>query len=207
MPIRFGEFVIDGGTRQVTRGGVALPLSPKAIQLLEVLIVARPRVVPKAEVIDALWPDVAVEEANVRNLVAELRRALADDDAAPRYIRTAHRHGYAFIADAWAQQRQRIPRLHDATLLYPLRDGENVLGRHESCDVRLAASGVSRRHARIYVSETDEVLADLGSKNGTWLNAQRIEQPSPLQDGDQIKIGIVVLTFRTAVDESTITVK
>src|SRR4051794_6777170 len=100
MAIRFDEFVLDAGTRQLTLRGDAIPLSPKALQLLQVLIDESPRVVSKEEIIERLWPDVTVEEANVRNLIAEVRPALSDDDRAPKYIRTAHRFGYAFTRTA-----------------------------------------------------------------------------------------------------------
>ena len=206
MRIRFGDFVLDHETRQVTRGADALSVSPKALQLLELLVEARPRVVRKEEIIDRLWPDVTVEEANVRNLIAELRGALGDNDAEPRYIRTAHRQGYAFIAPTDKARRTSIARLYDDTRLYALRDGENIIGKDAQCDVRIAASGVSGRHARIDVLAETTTITDLRSKNGTWLNGRRIEKQEELRDGDQVRVGVAMLTFRSSVDQSTTTV-
>jgi len=95
--VHFGPFTLDPATRQLTREGHPRHLSPKAFALLEALVRARPRVLTKADLHALLWPAAFVADANLSNLVAEVRRALDDDAAAPRYLRTAHRVGYAFI--------------------------------------------------------------------------------------------------------------
>ena len=56
----------------------------------------------------------------------------------------------------------------------------------------------SRHHARIRVSGTDAAIEDLGSKNGTYLRGERLAPPSPLTDGDEIRLGSVVVKFRSA---------
>jgi pSer/pThr/pTyr-binding forkhead associated (FHA) protein len=55
---------------------------------------------------------------------------------------------------------------------------------------------VSRRHARIVVSGDRALVEDLGSKNGTHVRGERITTPADLVDGDEIRIGSVVVTFR-----------
>lgn len=94
---RFGEFVLDSETRQLLRACQPLHVSPKAFHLLEALLSSRPRVWSKRELQDLLWPDTTVVEANLPNLVAEVRAALEDDPQRPRYVRTVHRYGYGFI--------------------------------------------------------------------------------------------------------------
>lgn len=81
---------------------------------------------------------------------------------------------------------------------YPLAEGENIIGRDEDCSVRIDISGVSRRHAKLTVSEEHTLLEDLESTQGTWLNGQRIYAPVEVREGDQIAIGRATLTFRTA---------
>src|SRR4029077_13965470 len=76
---RFGEFVLDSETRQLLRASQPRHVSPKAFHLLEVLVSSRPRVWSKRELQDLLWPDTTVVEANLPNLVAEVRSALEDD--------------------------------------------------------------------------------------------------------------------------------
>ena len=94
---RFGEFVLDSETRQLLRACEPRHVSPKAFHLLEVLVSSRPRVWSKRELQDLLWPDTTVVEANLPNLVAEVRAALEDDSQQPRYVRTVHRYGYGFV--------------------------------------------------------------------------------------------------------------
>src|SRR5215471_4302244 len=99
---RFGEFVLDSETRQLLQACQPRHVSPKAFHLLEVLVSTRPRVWSKRELQDLLWPDTTVVEANLPNLVAEVRAALEDDPQQPRYVRTVHRYGYGFVEPASA---------------------------------------------------------------------------------------------------------
>ena len=61
--------------------------------------------------------------------------------------------------------------------MIPLSDGEHVLGRGPDSLVRIGSTKASRDHARIVVEEGRAVLEDLGSKNGTYLDGRRLEQP------------------------------
>lgn len=92
----FGEFVLDLDRRELGRHGTPVPLSPKALQLLGVLVENYPRAISRAELQDCLWPGTFVVEKNLTNLVGEIRHALGDDPEDPRFIRTVHRFGYAF---------------------------------------------------------------------------------------------------------------
>lgn len=76
-----------------------------------------------------------------------------------------------------------------------LRDGSTVLGRTEDADVRLDVDGVSRRHARITRVGPALNLVDLGSKNGTFINGERVDVAA-LHHGDRIQLGPVTLHFR-----------
>ena len=96
MHVAFGDFVFDSDTRELLRGGNRVTLSPKAFQLLEVLIENRPKALSKSVLHDRLWGDTFVVEANLSNLVGEIRHALGEDSRAPRFVRTVHRFGYAF---------------------------------------------------------------------------------------------------------------
>jgi hypothetical protein len=63
-----------------------------------------------------------------------------------------------------------------------------VIGRDDLCDLVIADRQVSRHHARISLEGDGYILADLGSKNGTFLNGQELDEPHVLQDGDEIQI-------------------
>jgi pSer/pThr/pTyr-binding forkhead associated (FHA) protein len=62
--------------------------------------------------------------------------------------------------------------------------------------VWLESTSVSRHHARIRVSGTDATIEDVGSKNGTYLRGERLTRPSPLTDGDEIRLGSVLVKCR-----------
>jgi DNA-binding winged helix-turn-helix (wHTH) protein len=201
VQVRFGEFVFDSAARQLMRNDAPVHLTPKAFELLQVLVEERPRAMRKEELRERLWPDVIVEEANLKNLIAEIRSALG-----PQTIRTVHRFGYAFTAQE-AQEATTAARLIQDNRVHHLKPGENLIGRDVDCAVVLDFTGVSRHHANIRVVGDQVVLQDLGSKNGTWQNDERVNGSVPLLDGDRIRFGGLPLTFRsTRLADSTATV-
>jgi DNA-binding winged helix-turn-helix (wHTH) protein len=209
--IHFGDFAIDLQTRQLLRAGEQVPLSPKAFALLGYLVEQRPRVVAKRELLDVIWPDVLVEEQNVKNLVNEIRRALSDDPQEPRFIRTAFGVGYAFCGETSEDGLQERRLVVAGYLIGPgsvhqIFTGENLLGRDDDCSVVIEGRGVSRQHARITAASGEVTVEDLGSKNGTWLNDRRIDSVSTLRSGDELRLGTVTMRFRPASDDETSTV-
>src|SRR5258705_9711151 len=96
MHIRCGECTFDAVRRQVRRGDEPVHLSPRAFDLLALLIARRPRALSKDELLTALWPQTFVTEANLAGLIAEIRRELGEDAREPRFLRTVHGFGYAF---------------------------------------------------------------------------------------------------------------
>jgi TolB-like protein/DNA-binding winged helix-turn-helix (wHTH) protein/Tfp pilus assembly protein PilF len=98
MAVQFSDLTFDGSRRQLYRGGQLLHVSPKAFQLLGILIDRSPSAVSKTDLQEELWPGTFVTEGNLASLVAELRAALGDDAKSPRYIRTVYGFGYSFEA-------------------------------------------------------------------------------------------------------------
>lgn len=199
MRLRFGNSEYDPGTREVFRAGKPVHVSPKAFALLAALIERRPKAISKDELHKLLWPDTFVSEANLPNLVAELRDALGDDAHQPRIIRTVPRFGYAFVAEssgAGARGSALAFRLIWGDREIALSPGENVIGRDDAATLWIDDSLVSRRHARIVIDESGAVLEDLGSKNGTLLNGVRIGSTARLADEDRITIGPASVVFR-----------
>jgi DNA-binding winged helix-turn-helix (wHTH) protein len=200
--ISFGAFTLNLETRQLLSEGREVHLTPKAYELLSALIVDRPKVLSKAMLQEHLWPDTTVIEANLANLIAEVRAALGDQARAPVFIRTAHGYGYAFCGDAAVVAAEKTA-VADRTrcwlewgrLRFPLPDGAHVVGRDADVDVQLDAATVSRRHARIVVSDKGTLLEDLDSKNGTFRGNERVTAPVALSNGDAIRIGSLQVTF------------
>lgn len=96
--LRFGPFTLDAGERLLWRGGEIVPLTPKAFDLLAVLVQNPGRVLSKAELIERVWPDAFVEEANLSHQIYRLRTALGDAEGEASYIDTLNRRGYRFVA-------------------------------------------------------------------------------------------------------------
>lgn len=200
MRIRFSEFTLDTDARQVLGDKGELHLSPKAYELLRILIENRPRALSKAQLHERLWPATFVSEVNLATLIAEVRAALGDDARNPRFVRTAQRFGYAFCGEAREAPQTGVAETAFCWLIkdgrrLPLRPGENILGR-EPDEINLDSPTVSRRHARIVISESGATLEDLDSKNGTFVQGRRVSSPVRLANGDEIRAGSVVLRFR-----------
>jgi DNA-binding winged helix-turn-helix (wHTH) protein len=210
MRLAFGQFTFDSGTRELREGGAAVHLSPKAFDLLQLLLEQRPEVVRKADVQERIWPGTFVHEAGLNVVVAEIRRVLGDDPRTPRFVRTVHRVGYAFCgtaveAQAPAALSQPVTYCrcwlvwNDKT--FSLMDGENIVGRDPRCAVWLDVSGISRRHAKISVTGEAVTLEDLGSSNGTFVDGRKLKSPYTLVDRDLIDVGPATMEFRMWSDE------
>ena len=203
MRATFGDFTLDGDLRRLHGPSGEIHLSPKAFDLLLLLVENRSRVISKGELLQRLWPDTFVVDTNLAGLIAEIRNALGDDAKEPRFVRTAHRVGYAFAADVVDTRDASSPAIR-ASLCWlimdgrriPLQPGDNILGRDGGGGLSIESPSVSRRHARISVANERATIDDLGSKNGTYVRGERIANPVPLNDGDEVRIGSVVLQFR-----------
>ena len=212
MRIDFGDVVVDTRTREITRAGQPVPLSPKAFELLLLLIESRPQAISKRALQDRLWPDTFVVEKNLANLVAEIRRALGDTPSSPRFIRTVQRFGYALRDAAPASAPASAPDSGGIRLTWrggeaTLGEGEHIVGRTPQAAVCLEAESVSRRHALITVTGTSATIEDLGSKNGTAIGSRPVTTAAPFAHGDRLRIGAIVLTVhRAGVADSTRTV-
>jgi len=207
MALQFGDVTFDPERRRVCRRGRERHLSPKAFELLKLLIERRPQAVAKADIHERLWPGTFVSDTNLPTLVAEIRDVLGEDAHRQRYIRTLHGFGYAFEGQAHPRTDpagDEEPRgwLINESRQIGLRQGETVIGR-EGAHVVLSSSTVSRNHARIVVDDTAATVEDLGSKNGTYVNDERVASATALQDGDRLRVGALVFTFHRARSSST----
>ncbi|HUP45717.1 MAG TPA: winged helix-turn-helix domain-containing protein [Thermoanaerobaculia bacterium] len=195
---RFGEYTFDTATRVLERAGEPLHMSPKAFDLLQTLIEARPRALSKEEILGRVWAGTFVSDGTLTVVVAELRNILGDEPREPRFIRTVQRFGYAFCGDfvPAAGENRAAYRLLWGAREIALSEGTNILGRCPEAVAWISDSSISRRHALIEISPGDVVIEDLGSRNGTFVGGSRISTPKRLVDGDSITLGRVPMTFR-----------
>ena len=196
MRLEFADLSFDADTRQIWSRGAEVRLSPKAFDLLALLIERRPQAVSKADIHDRLWPGTYVSDSSLPSLVSEIRDAISDHEHKRGLIRTVPRFGYAFQGE----QASPVPNclLIGATAELALLPGENVIGREGAGIIPLKSSTVSRRHARVVVDPRGAEIEDLGSKNGTFVNDRPLSGSVRLADGDQVRIGSLLFTFRIA---------
>jgi DNA-binding winged helix-turn-helix (wHTH) protein len=204
MRERFSPYLLDLESRQLLRGDDIVHLSPKAFDLLSILVSHRPKALSKNDLQERLWPGTFVVEKNLSNLVGEIRHALGDDPLNPRFVRTVHRFGYAFREDV-PRTPDGPPSSRSGAISFRVKwvnggatldEGEHVLGRDPDLDIFLNYPGISRRHAVIRIEAGRATVEDLGSKNGTFVGDQRVEGSRSLGDGDIIGVGPVKLTLR-----------
>jgi serine/threonine-protein kinase len=97
-PVAFGPFRFDPEDRILFRDGVEVPLPPRALGVLDLLLERAGKLVPKQVLIDGVWKDAAVTETSLIEAISVVRQALGDDPQKPIYIQTVHRRGYRFVA-------------------------------------------------------------------------------------------------------------
>ena len=96
--VRFGAHRLDAARGAVLHGGREVHLAAKTYQMLQVFLERPGALLSKEELFSRLWPDTVVEENNLSQQIASLRRALAEGDPDTAYIETAPRRGYRFVA-------------------------------------------------------------------------------------------------------------
>ena len=203
MRLQFDDLTFDDDTRQLWVRGEEIRLSPKAFDLLALLVARRPNAVSKTDIRGQLWPRTFVSESSLPSLVSEIRDAIGDSRRKPGFVRTVHRFGYAFQAESAPMPHQAAAAISgpNAWLLgrtaeVALLPGENVLGREGEGIILMKSSTVSRRHARIVINAKGALIEDLKSKNGTFVNDRRVSGPTPVTEGDHVRIGSLLFTFR-----------
>ena len=104
----FGLFRLDPPNARLTRGRQAVPLKPKAFDVLAHLVRNAGRLVPQDELLNSIWPDTIVGDSSLKSCVRQVRRALGDRVRKPQFIETVHRRGYRFIAPVTAGEAPTV---------------------------------------------------------------------------------------------------
>jgi DNA-binding winged helix-turn-helix (wHTH) protein len=203
VQVRFADYHLDTEARQLFQGAREVHLSPKAFELLKVLVENRPRALAKNELLERVWPGVFVSDASLARSVSEIRDAIGDHSRTDGFLRTVHGFGYAFTtAGVVDTQTAGVPAdgpvcwFIGRNLEFRMLDGEHIVGREPGVPIRLDSPKVSRNHARVVVTGREASIEDLGSKNGTFVRGTRIEALTSLSHGDEIQIGPIRLVFR-----------
>jgi len=122
--LMFGDFCLDLTAEQLLEGGEVVALTPKAFAVLRRLVEDGGQLVSKEELLRAGWAKTHVSDGVLKVIILEIRRALGDDPAAPRFIETVPRRGYRFVAP-----RTRAATAPPADAPAPLVGRDDVLAR------------------------------------------------------------------------------
>lgn len=122
--LAFGSFLLDAADARLWHDGRAVPLRPRAFDLLRVLAERAGQLVTKDELLDAVWGTRFVTEGVIKTAVGELREALGEDPKRPQWIETVPRRGYRFLAPStpWSGKPTVADRAIDPTAATAGRD-------------------------------------------------------------------------------------
>ena len=201
----FGPFILDAGERRLLRDGTPVPLSPKAFEMLLVLVERGGRLVGKEELLRAVWPDSFVEEANLNHHVWALRKALGEGSNGSRYIETVPRHGYRFaagvreVADAGEQlvvEKHTLTRV--VTLEQELPDAPAAAAAELQGPAPLEAKSQERVRAGWKLPVALGLLTLVGAGVlALYYGTQRAVKTEPPAAGGAAPKSIAVLPFKT----------
>jgi DNA-binding winged helix-turn-helix (wHTH) protein len=208
---RLGEWMVQPGVDRVARNEIEVHLRARLMDVLLYLAAHAGEVVPKGEILAAVWGQKFLAESVLTRTITELRRALGDNPHHPRYIETITKRGYRLVAPVdWPAAGAGVPASRCAAFVISyagartqLAEGESMLGRGADATVRIDALSVSRHHARIVVSGGHAWVEDLGSKNGTAVDGRTVAGRVELTDGARIKIGPAALVLHVLGPDAT----
>jgi len=166
---RFGEFVVSPARRVLLRGGREVPLIPRYLDLLLLLLEKRRVAVARQEIFDQVWSDVVVSDGALSQAVRTLRRTLGDDPREPIYIRTVSRHGYQFVHASVVEESEETPLPpRPAPVAAPLAMASPDPFEAALSQLLGPASPEDRREAAetLHALGTEEALRRLGARPG-----------------------------------------
>ena len=126
---RFAEFELQPDERRLMRSGQPVPLTPKLLEMLELLVLRGGHIVSKEELLTGLWPGRFVLESNLTKHIWMLRKALGENGEGERFIETVSKRGYRFVAPVTrgARAPDGIPSQTSAREAASVTDGDKVL--------------------------------------------------------------------------------
>jgi TolB-like protein/DNA-binding winged helix-turn-helix (wHTH) protein/tetratricopeptide (TPR) repeat protein len=184
----FGPFRLDLAKRRLLRDGQPIPLTPKVLDILLVLVENRGRVVDKEELLRNVWPDTTVEEGNLTQSISILRKTMGETPEQHQYIETVPKRGYRFVADVTQMKAQ--PRMRTgfvvafsvllacAAVFIYWRVAPGFSGKRRAEGIRAIAvlpfANVSSDAADEYFSDglTDELIVTLSKVEGLRVPAR-----------------------------------
>lgn len=176
--LRLGEYVLDESNARLTRDGSPVEIPPKVLAVLCHLARHAQKLVTKDELLDAVWGHRHVSESVLKTSINQLRTLLGDDPRAPRYIETANRRGYRFVAAV-----------------------APVAGHTTGLPTRAPLPGASTGRPPTIMAVDDEpellsMLEDyLGKRGFTVRTASNVQEARSILDTTRVELALVDITM------------
>ena len=168
---RFGEFELDLAKAELRAHGAARPLEPQVFALLTHLVENRDRLVSRDELLEKVWDGRVVSDAAVASRIKSARQALGDDGTAQRFIRTAHRQGFRFVAQVKALKAEDVAAPGASAAAEPETPrGEAAKPSIAALPFRLL--GDAGPYAAVAEALPDELIADLARLRWLFVTAR-----------------------------------
>lgn len=208
---RFGEFALDIDRYELRRGGEVVKAEPRVLEVLNFLIEHRARVVPKEELLDTIWRDVHVSESAMTTAIRDVRRALGDSSADPRWIRTVYGRGFRFVGEIEAAPaatplppapKPTAASERKSVAVLPFADLSPAHDQKHFCDglAEELINTLTRIHELRVISRamafdfrSDDDLRALGEK----LGVEHVLRGSVRKDGERLRISVHLVDVRT----------
>lgn len=186
----FDSFEVDEQNFSLRRDGQRVPIEPRALQVLIVLVGNKGRLLEKRELLDSVWKETFVEESTLTRAIAILRKLLQDDPKAPRYIETVPTRGYRFIAEIEVVTRETSPYPADEP---PLQEPLTVLlleaAAHDEVTAPEHSIPAPKSRFRLYVASVAIAALVTG---GLFATRAFRARPRPSAQGD---VTVVLANF------------
>jgi Tol biopolymer transport system component/DNA-binding winged helix-turn-helix (wHTH) protein len=181
----FGPFRMDAAERLLLRDGESVPLTPKAFDLLSMLVEHHGHLLEKDELMKAVWPDSFVEEANLSYNVSLIRKALGEGENGQRYIETVPKRGYRFVASVQEARAEGVRVTEPASVA----DGGEREATHAASKAESLIRWITRRKKDV------ALVALVGALGGVGFGLYRfLGQPQSPGGSHEPELRIVPVT-------------
>ncbi len=187
---RFGDFTLDAQTRVLRRGNDPISLTPKAFEVLLLLVESAGEIVTKEELMKAVWPNSFVEDSNLTQTIFMIRKALGETPDR-RYIVTAQGRGYRFVSEVTTnldQEGLQLPPENERVVNLQAATSAIKPGRAVAMPLTESPAANYSRSTRVFLAASILLLAGVAG----WYLRSRMYSPKSTTD----RVMLAVLPFQ-----------
>jgi Tol biopolymer transport system component/DNA-binding winged helix-turn-helix (wHTH) protein len=184
---RFDGFTVDAARRLLLRNGQPVPVSPKAFDLLIVMVEAPGKVITKQELMERVWPDQFVEEGNLTVHMSALRKALGERKDEPRFIVTLPGRGYKFVAGVADTDDSVVIEQHTLSRVVIEQEEGDEPGEETRKVLRFDPQTNTQREARVQPRSTGSLVLARKHEAENAPEVKTAALPSPVETVREVR--------------------